>query len=62
MTKSKKFEFEKQTPAKGDEDQGTLAEIDEGIRDAKTGRTVSLEQVRKFLPRWLAASSSRNER
>ena len=62
MPKSKEFEFEKQAPVKDDEDQATLAAIDEGIRDAKAGRTTSLEQVRKLLPRWLTASSSRKER
>jgi predicted transcriptional regulator len=62
MAKSKEFEFEKQAPVKDDEDQATLAAIDKGIQDAKAGRTVSLEQVRKLLPRWITASSSRKER
>ncbi len=62
MAKSKEFEFEKQTPVKDDEDRATLAAIDEGIKDAKAGRTVSAEQVRKLLPRWITASSSRKER
>jgi predicted transcriptional regulator len=62
MAKSKEFEFEKQSPVKDDEDQATLAAIDEGIKDAKAGRTVSTEQVRKLLPRWITASSSRKER
>ncbi len=62
MAKSKEFEFEKQSPVKDDEDQATLAAIDEGIKDGKAGRTVSAEQVRKLLPRWITASSSRKER
>jgi predicted transcriptional regulator len=62
MAKSKEFEFEKQSPVKDDEDQATLAAIDEGIKDAKAGRTVSAEPVRKLLPRWITASSSRKER
>jgi len=62
MAKPKEFEFEKQSPVKDDEDQATLAAIDEGIKDAKAGRTVSAEQVRKLLPRWITASSSRKER
>ena len=45
-----------------DEDKATLAAIDEGIRDAEAGRTTPLEQVRKLLPRWIIAPSSRKER
>jgi hypothetical protein len=62
MVKAKEFELEKQAPAADDEDQATLAAIDEGVRDAKAGRTTPLEQVRKLLPRWITASSSRKER
>jgi len=32
----------------------TLAAIDEGIRDAKAGRTVPAEEVRRRLPTWIA--------
>jgi hypothetical protein len=45
-----------------DEDERTLAAIDEGIRDAKAGRTVSSEEVRKLLPKWTTASSTRKDR
>jgi predicted transcriptional regulator len=62
MAKTKEFELEKQARVADDEDQATLAAIDEGIRDAKAGRTTPLEQVRKLLPRWITASSSRKER
>ncbi|HTA60662.1 MAG TPA: hypothetical protein VK805_21085 [Candidatus Baltobacteraceae bacterium] len=62
MAKAKEFELEKQAPVVDDEDQATLTAIDEGIRDAKAGRTTPLEQVRKLLPRWITASSSRKER
>ena len=62
MAKAKEFELEKQAPVVDDEGQATLAAIDEGIRDAKAGRTTPLEQVRKLLPRWITASSSRKER
>ena len=45
-----------------DEDEGTLAAIDEGIADAEVGRTVPIEEVRKLLPQWInTASSSRKE-
>jgi predicted transcriptional regulator len=62
MAKAKEFELEKHARVADDEDQATLAAIDEGIRDAKAGRTTPLEQVRKLLPRWITASSSRKER
>jgi predicted transcriptional regulator len=62
MVKAKEFDFEKQAPAIDDEDQATLASIDEGVRDAKAGHVLALEQVRKLLPQWITASSSRKER
>ena len=45
-----------------EEDDKTLAAIDEGIRDAKAGRTAPIEEVRKRLTQWTTASSSRKER
>jgi len=62
MAKAKEFEFEKPVRAVDDEDEETLAAIDEGIRDAKAGRSVSLAEVRKLLPKWITASSSRKDR
>jgi len=62
MAKAKEYELEKQARVVDDEDEATLAAIDEGIRDAKAGRTTPLEQIRKLLPRWITASSSRKER
>lgn len=62
MAKAKEFEFEKPVPIVDDEDDQTLAAIDEGIRDAKAGRTVPSEQVRKLLPKWTTASSTRKDR
>jgi hypothetical protein len=59
MSKAKEFDFEKPAPLLDEEDAATLAAIDEGIRDAKAGRTVPMEEVRKLLPQWIAASSSR---
>ncbi len=63
MAKAKKIEFE--GPAHilaDDEDKATLAAIDEGIRDAEAGRVVPAEEVRKLLPTWITASSTRKER
>lgn len=45
------------SPLVDDEDEQTLAAIDEGIRDAKAGRTVSPQEVRKLLPKWTTVSS-----
>jgi predicted transcriptional regulator len=62
MAKAKEYEFEKPAPVTEAEDEETLSAIDEGIRDAKAGRIVSLEKVRKLLPKWITASSSRKGR
>jgi predicted transcriptional regulator len=62
MAKAKEFDFEKPAPVIDDEDEETLAAVDEGIRDAKAGRTVPMEKVRKLLPQWITASSSRKGR
>ena len=62
MAKTKESDFEKLSPVLDEEDGATLAAIDEGLRDAKAGRTVSAEQARELLPKWISASSSRKER
>lgn len=62
MAKTKESDFEKPAPVQDEEDRATLAAIDEGLRDAKAGRTVPVEQVRKLLPKWISASSSRKGR
>jgi hypothetical protein len=62
MAKAKKFELESPAPVPDEEDEETLAAIDEGVRDAKAGRTVPAEEVRKRLPKWITASSTRKGR
>jgi predicted transcriptional regulator len=62
MAKPKEFDLENPTPLLDEEDAETLAAIDEGIRDAEAGRTVPAEDVRKLLPKWITASSSRKGR
>ena len=62
MAKAKKFQLETPLPIVDDEDEETLAAIDEGIRDAKAGRTVPAEQVRLRLPKWTTDSSTRKRR
>jgi predicted transcriptional regulator len=47
MSKAKKFDLEDPAPIFDDKDEETLAAIDEGIRDADSGRVVSAEQVRE---------------
>jgi len=51
MAKAHKFDLENPAPILDDEDDETLAAIDEGIRDADAGRVVSAERVHED---WLA--------
>jgi predicted transcriptional regulator len=62
MAKANRIDFDDPAPIDEEEDEETLAAIDEGIRDAEAGRTVPLEEVRRLLPGWITASSSRKER
>ena len=62
MGEVKKLDLDDETDILGEEDEETLACIDEGIRDADAGRTVPIEDVRKLLPKWITNSSSRKER
>jgi predicted transcriptional regulator len=62
MAKVGSIDLDEPVSTQAGEDEETLAAIDEGIRDAKAGRTVPIEDVRKLLPRWITASSSPKER
>jgi len=62
MAKASKIDFDTPAPIDEEEDEETLAAIDEGICDAEAGRTVPAEEVRGLLPKWITASSSRKER
>jgi predicted transcriptional regulator len=62
MAKAHKFDLENPAPIVDDEDEETLAAIDEGIRDAEAGRVVPAEKVRELLPKWTTASSTRKKR
>ena len=55
MAKSKELGLESPAPAFEDEDEKTLTAIDEGIRDAKAGRTTHIEEVRKLLHKWASS-------
>jgi predicted transcriptional regulator len=43
-------------------DAETLAAIDRGIKDVSEGRTVSLDDVRKLIPQWIAKFDSQKLR
>ena len=58
MAESKKLDLDNPPPLLDEEDEETLAGIDEGIRDADAGRTVPVEEVRKLLPQWITESST----
>jgi hypothetical protein len=62
MRKAPKFDFLKPVCRGDDEDETTLAAIDEDARDAKVGRTVSAEQIRKLLRLWITGSSLHKKR
>jgi hypothetical protein len=62
MGQASKVDFDNPAPVDEEEDEETLAAIDEGIRYAEAGRTVPMEEVRRRLPRWITASSSRKVR
>ena len=51
-----RIDFEDPTCIAEEEDEETLAAIDEGLRNAEAGRTVPIEDVRKLLPTWITAS------
>lgn len=55
-------DFEESTSVLAEEDELTLAAIDEGLLDVDAGRTIPIDQVRELLPKWITVSSSRKER
>jgi hypothetical protein len=62
MAKAKEFNLDNPPPIRQDEDQETLAAIDEGIRDADADRTTPVAKVRKLLSQWTTVSSLRKDR
>jgi len=62
MAKSGRTDFEEPTSVDEEEDEETLAAIDEGIRDVEAGRAVPIAEVRKLLPQWITTSSAPKER
>jgi hypothetical protein len=61
MLKTMKFKFKKPITVVDDEDEATLAAIDEGVRDAKAGWTVHAKNIRKLLRMRIADSSARKK-
>jgi predicted transcriptional regulator len=51
MAKAKKLNLDTPAPVPDDEDEETLAAIDEGIRDADAGRVVPAAKARALLRR-----------
>ena len=51
MAKVKDSDFEKPVPVADDKDEATMATIDDTTGDAKAGRTIPAEEVRKMLPK-----------
>ena len=62
MGQSNKLDLDNPAPILDEENEETLAGIDESIRDAKAGRTVPAEDVRKLLPQWITESSTHKKR
>ena len=62
MSKVKDFDLEKPVEPMDTEDEETLAAIDEGLRDAKAGRTVPFSEARKLVRKWTTPFSSRKGR
>ena len=56
MAELKKLDLNNPPPILDEEDEETLAGIDEGIRDAEASRTVAIEEVRDLLPQWITES------
>jgi len=62
VAKPQKFDLENPATALDDEGEEILAEIDEGMRDAKAGPVVPAEKACELLPKWTTASSTRKKR
>lgn len=59
MDEFSKFDLNDPPVLPYDEDEETLAAIDEGIEDVKAGRVVPAEEVRKLMAQWITAYSTR---
>ena len=62
MAKANEFNLENPAPILDEEDDETLAAIDEGIRDADAGRVAPPEKAREVLAKWTTRSATRKKR
>jgi predicted transcriptional regulator len=62
MAQAEKSRAKRAVPLREEEDPETLAAIDEGLRDAKAGRVVPAEEVRKLVNKWISAFSTQKDR
>jgi predicted transcriptional regulator len=62
MAEVKKLDLEDPPPILDDEDEETLAAIDEGIEDDDAGRLTPIAEVRSLFSQWITAYSSRKGR
>jgi predicted transcriptional regulator len=62
MEQIKDLEFTEADSILDEEDEATLAAIDEGIKAADEGHVVSEEEVRKLIPQWISKFSTRKPR
>jgi predicted transcriptional regulator len=46
----------------GHVDAGTLAEIDEGLRDIEDGRVVPAKEVRELVKKWISAHEEKRKK
>jgi predicted transcriptional regulator len=53
----REFDWSQPVPMTEEEDEETLAAIDQGIKDADEGRLYTAEEVRERLSRWNIKSS-----
>jgi len=58
MAQLKNLEFTEADSILDEEDEATLAAIDDGIKAADEGRVVSEEEVRKLIPQWISRFST----
>jgi hypothetical protein len=62
MAEVKRLEIEDPAPILDALDEETLAAIDEALLEDEADDVVPIEEVRKLLPQWITASSSRKKR
>jgi predicted transcriptional regulator len=58
MAQLKNLEFTEADSILDEEDEATLAAIDDAIKAADEGRVVSEEEVRKLIPQWISKFST----